>query len=69
MVTLVKHEWHHVDVQYAVEIDKDTLSEIYPDDDEEEIANLLTQLENGEMDVAEVVGYAEETGVELEWEH
>ena len=38
MVTIVKHEWHQTDRQYAMEIDEDLLSEIYPDLDEDEIA-------------------------------
>ena len=31
MVTLVKHEWHSVDSQFALELDIDLLGEIYPD--------------------------------------
>lgn len=69
MVTIVKHEWHQVDVQYAIEIDESTLAEIYPEMDDAEIATMLRQLEDGELDVEEVVNYAYETDVELEWEH
>ena len=68
MVTLVKHEWHSVDSQFALELDVDLLSEIYPDMDEDEIANLLTQIENGEVSVDEVVEEAYNNDVELEWE-
>ena len=50
MVTLVKHEWHQVDRMYAYELDEDILSEIYPDLDEEEIAEKLKQIEEGEID-------------------
>jgi hypothetical protein len=69
MVTIVKHEWHQVDRQYAIEIDEDVLSEIYPDYDDAEIAALLRQIEEGDIDVEEVVNYAYETGVDIEWEH
>lgn len=69
MVTIVKHEWHQVDRQYAIEIDEDVLSEIYPDYDDAEIAALLRQIEEGDVDVEEVVNYAYETGVDIEWEH
>ena len=31
MVTLVKHEWHSVDSQFAVELDLELLQEIYYD--------------------------------------
>ena len=69
MVTLVKHEWHQVDVQYAIEIDEDVLSEIYPDMDEDEIAETLRQIEEGEYDIEELVNDAINNDVELEWDH
>ena len=68
MVTLVKHEWHHVDVQYAIEIDEDVLGEIYPDLDEDEIADKLQQLADGEIDVEDIVNDAMDNDVELEWD-
>lgn len=69
MVTIVKHEWHQVDVQYAIELDEDLLSEIYPDLDEDEIANLLKQIENGDIDIEEVVDEAYNNDVDIEWDH
>ncbi len=68
MVTLVKHEWHQVDSQFAYELDMDTLAEIYPDLDEDELANLMKQIEDGEVSVDEVVEAAWENDVELEWD-
>ena len=68
MVTLVKHEWHQVDSQFALELDEGTLSEIYPDLDDEEIAEKLRQIEEGEIDVEEIVNDAWENDVELEWD-
>ena len=68
MVTLVKHEWHSVDSQFAVEIDESILSEIYPDLNEDEIGELLVQIETGYKDVEEVISDAWENDVELEWE-
>lgn len=68
MVTLVKHEWHSVDSQFALELDADLLSEIYPEMDEDEIANLLAQIENGEVSVDDVVEEAYNNDVDLEWE-
>jgi hypothetical protein len=68
MVTLVKHEWHQVDSQFALELDESTLSEIYPDLDDEEIAEKLRQIEEGEIDVEEIVNDAWENDVELEWD-
>ncbi len=69
MVTLVKHVWHQVDCQYAIEIDEDTLAEIYPDLDEEEIAEKLQELADGEIDVEDIVNDAYENDVDLDWEH
>lgn len=68
MVTLVKHEWHQVDSQFVIELDETILSEIYPGLGEDEIATMLRQIEDGEIDVEEVVNYAYETGVDLEWD-
>ena len=68
MVTLVKHEWHQVDSQFALELDEALLSEIYPDLDDDEIANMLEQIENGEISVDEVVEAAYDNDVELNWD-
>lgn len=68
MVTLVKHEWHQVDAQFAFELDEDKLSEIYPDLDEDEIASLLKQIEDGEVSVDDVINEAWDNDVEIEWD-
>jgi hypothetical protein len=68
MVTIVKHEWHQVDSQFAVELDEDTLSEIYPDMSDEEIVELLSKIESGDADIDEIVNDAWENDVELMWE-
>ena len=68
MVTVVKHEWHQHDRQYAIEIDEALLSEIYPDLDEDEIKQKLADLEAGELDYEEVFDDANENDVDIEWE-
>jgi len=68
MVTVVKHEWHQHDRQYAIEIDEALLSEIYPDLDEDEIKQKLSDLEAGEIDYEEVLDDANENDVDIEWE-
>ena len=68
MVTIVKHEWHQHDRQYAIELDEALLSEIYPDLDEDEIAQKLAYIESGEVDYEEVINDAYENDVEIEWE-
>jgi len=68
MVTIVKHEWHSHDRQYAIELDESLLSEIYPDLDEDEIAEKLKQIEEGEIDYEEVLNDAYDNNVDIEWE-
>jgi len=68
MVTLVKHEWHSHDRQYALDLDEDLLSEIYPDLDETEITQKLADIESGEVAVDDVISDAYDNDVELEWD-
>ena len=68
MVTLVKHEWHQHDRQYTLEIDEDLLSEIYPDLDEDEIADKLQAIETGYTDIEEIINDAYDNDVDIEWE-
>jgi hypothetical protein len=68
MVTIVKHEWHQHDRQYAVELDEALLSEIYPDLDEDEIAQKLADIESGDESVDQVMEDAFENDVEVQWD-
>jgi hypothetical protein len=68
MVTIVKHEWHQHDRQYAIELDEALLSEIYPDLDEDEIKQKLIDIESGEVDYEDVINDASDNDVEIEWE-
>jgi len=68
MVTIVKHEWHQVDSQFAYELDEDKLSEIYPDLDEDEIASLLQQIIDGEVDIDDVMNDAWNNDIDIDWE-
>jgi hypothetical protein len=68
MVTLVKHEWHSVDSQFELELDEDLLSEIYPDLDEDEIAALLKQVEDGEADIEDIIMEAMNNDIDIEWD-
>lgn len=68
MVTLVKHEWHSHDRQYAIEVDADLLSQIYPEFDEDEIAEKLEELESGQIDIEDLINDADIEGVDIEWD-
>lgn len=69
MVTIVKHEWHQVDSQFAFELDEDLLREIYPDYDDDEIATLMQELESGEADIDQIISDAWDNGVDIDWDH
>lgn len=68
MVTLVKHEWHQVDAQFAYELTEKTLAEIYPEMDDVEIVKILEQIEAGEIDIEELLQDAYDNDVEIEWD-
>ena len=68
MVTIVKHEWHQHDRQYAIELDEALLSEIYPDKEEDEIKVILDGIADGTYDYEDVLNDAYENDVEIEWE-
>ena len=68
MVTIVKHEWHQVDRQYAYEMDEDILSEIYPDHDEDAIKNMLAGLADGSISIEDVLDEAQENDVDIDWD-
>ena len=69
MVTLVKHEWHQVDIRYALNLDEDQLSKIYPDMDEQDIASQLELIESGDISIEEVLDAAESNDVDIDWDH
>jgi hypothetical protein len=68
MVTIVKHEWHQHDRQYAIELDESLLSEIYPDMENDEIDALLKEIENGNVSIDEVLDDAYNNDVDIEWD-
>jgi Zn finger protein HypA/HybF involved in hydrogenase expression len=69
MVNVVKSEWHQVEKRYGIVIDEDIIAEIYPDLDEEEIAEIMTELENGDRDITEIIDASWENDVDLNWEY
>ena len=68
MVTIVKHEWHQVDSQFAYELDKDDLELIYPDMDEDELEKLWQEVESGEADIESIIQDAWNNDYEIEWD-
>jgi hypothetical protein len=68
MATIIKSEWHQVETRQILELDVDILSQIYPDNSTEEIEELLSRIENGEIDIEIVLQEADFEGVDLDWE-
>ena len=68
MVTLVKHEWHQVDSQFVYELDLDKLGEIYPEMKKKELKALMKQIEDGEIEIDEILTEASNNDVEIEWD-
>ena len=68
MVTIVKHEWHSVDSQFAFELERELLEEIYPDMDEDELDELWAQVESGEADLDEILDEACNNGIDIDWD-
>jgi hypothetical protein len=62
MVTVYKSEWHQVEKRYSLEVDEALLSEVYPDLDEDEIADLLET-----FDVEELVSDALDLNITFDW--
>ena len=68
MVTLVKHEWHSVDSQFAYELEEDILAEIYPELKKRELKKRMKEIESGEYDLEQLFEDADEQGVDIEWD-
>ena len=68
MVTVVKSEWHQVERRYALELDEDILSEIYPDAAPGELKRMLENIEDGTTDIDDVINDAFENGIDLDWD-
>ncbi len=68
MTTITKIEHHRLDWHYVATIDKDFLTEVYPDMEESEIDDIVSQLEAGNYDVEELINAACEAGVDINWD-
>lgn len=68
MVQVVKSEWHQVEKRFSLEIDEVILSEIYPDDSDDEITQKMQDIIDGELSVETVISDGEEQGRYLDWD-
>jgi hypothetical protein len=65
---IIKSEWHQVEKRYALDIGIYDITEVYPDNTDEENQAVLDKLESGEMDWEEFQEAAEEDGVYYDWD-
>lgn len=67
MAVILKSEWHQVEKRFSLEVDESVLSQIYPDKDEDEIAQLLKDIEENEASLETIFG--EDAFGVVDWEH
>jgi hypothetical protein len=65
---VIKSEWHQVEKRYAIDIDENTINEIYSDATVEEIEEVVRQLNEGELDVSTIIEDAYTNNVDLDWD-
>lgn len=68
MIKIVKSEWHQVEKRYGIKIDKEILTEVYPDLSYDEIDEKYEAIKSGEIDADEFLADADEVGVEFDWD-
>ena len=68
MVQIVKSEWHQVEKRYSLEVTEDDIRNIYPDHDDEEIAQLMEEIVNGDYDYQQLIEDSNDAKVYLDFE-
>lgn len=68
MTRIIKSEWHQVEKRYSMEVNEDTLREIYPDMDDEEIATLMEEIISGDHDFQQLIEDSNDAKVYLDWD-
>jgi hypothetical protein len=69
MVKVVKSEWHQVEKVYGLELDIELLQEIYPDLTDDELNEKLAGIEDGSVDLDEVIEDAYENDIDIDWDY
>jgi hypothetical protein len=67
MVFIVKSEWHQLERRFGIEFDEEIISQIYPDLDETEVAEMLKGIASGEVDIDEVINDAYDVDLDWNW--
>lgn len=69
MIRIIKHEWHQVDSQYELILEREELDMIYPDLNSEEQDEIWKQILDGEYDFQELIEDASSQDVWIDWVH
>lgn len=67
-IIITKTERHQVDFFYEFELDANKLAEIYPEYDEEHLAQLMADLRTGVIPVEAIIADAIDANVAIAWE-
>lgn len=68
IVQLIKKEWHQVTREFSYEINFDVLEKIYPESSEEELQQIMSDLESGELSVDTLISDAMSADIYFDWE-
>lgn len=66
-VIITKTECHRVDYFYEFELDAEKLAEIYPEHDEQHLAQLMDDIRTGAIPVEAIIADAAVAHVEIPW--
>ncbi|MEN9879748.1 MAG: hypothetical protein RIQ55_394 [Pseudomonadota bacterium] len=67
-IIITKTERHQVDFFYEFELDANKLAEIYPEYDEDHLAQLMADLRTGVIPVEAIIADASDANVDIAWE-
>lgn len=68
MARIIKSEWHQVEKRYAIDIDENTIAEVYLELTEEECKQRLQEIEDGSFPVEQFIEDAYDEDVDFYWE-
>lgn len=68
MARIIKSEWHQVEKRYAIDIDENTIADVYLELTEEECKQRLQEIEDGSFPVEQFIEDAENENVDFYWD-
>lgn len=68
MVQIVKSEWHQVEKRYSLAVTEEDIRNIYPDHDDEQIAQVMEEITNGDYDFQQLIDDSNDAEVYLDWD-